>query len=87
MLINVGSFFGILKSSMGRVHSYLKQQQVANYPAHLRKTYHLGILISSSTPFIILEFIFNFSKQTENVRITWFFLWSTKDQLKIILEA
>jgi hypothetical protein len=59
----------------------------ANYPAHLRKTYHLGRLICSSTPFKILEFVFNFSKQSENVRVTWFFLWSTKDQLKIILEA
>lgn len=87
MLINVDSFFGILKSSMVRVDSYLKQQQAANYPAHLRKTYHLGSLIRSSTPVIILEFVFNFSKQTENIRITWFFLQSTKDQLKNYIRS
>jgi hypothetical protein len=30
--------------------------------------------ICSSTPIIIFEFIFNFSKQTKNIRIAWFLL-------------
>lgn len=53
---------------------------------NVEKTDHCWTFICSNTPFIIFEFILNFSKQTKNISIIWFFLGTQKKTIEQLLK-